>query len=194
TYWSVARSAPTANEKKSVKYEVLIKLSYRRQRLNHLGWLFAFLCSVSTGPGVLGDKAANLRVFRSSDGLKDSLATAISLSPRGTLWIKHGDANEISKFDGYSVHTMPSPGKNNFRVYESRSGQLWSLYKEGIVVYEGSQWVEHPIPEIRAEIEADPLRQIRQISLVPAERDRVFFLISDKLMEYDAASMRRTLV
>src|SRR5262249_35694099 len=48
--------------------------------------------------------------------------------------------------------------------------------------------------EIRDEIQADPLRQIRQISIIPAERDHAFFLVLDKLMEYDAAKMRATVI
>ncbi|MCI0534461.1 MAG: hypothetical protein L0Z50_04470, partial [Verrucomicrobiales bacterium] len=142
------------------------------------------------------DKAANWQIFRASDGLKDSAVSAISLSPRGKLWIKHGEANEISVFDGYTFGALPSPGKNNFRVYESRSGQLWSLYDEGLTVFDPTHqtWVQHPIREIRDEIREYPLRQIRQIPLVPAERDHVFFLVADKLMEYDAAQTRTIII
>jgi ligand-binding sensor domain-containing protein len=153
-----------------------------------------FACVVV--PLAWADRAADWQIFRASDGLKDTPVSAISLSPRGNLWIKHSDANEITLFDGYTFSGRPSPGKNSFRVYESRSGQLWSLYPEGLMVFDRIQqvWVPHPIREIREEIQADPLRQIRQISLIPAERDHVLFLVSDKLMEYDAAKMRPTVI
>ena len=156
--------------------------------------LFALSCLAAPSRAV-ADKAANWRAFRAGDGFVDSGASAISMSPRGTLLVKHTDAAEISSYDGYTVRLLPSPGRNGFRVHESRSGQLWSLYQEGITVFDGTQWVQHAIPDIRSENRADPiLRQIRQISLIPAERDRVLFLLSERLMEYDISTMRPTVI
>jgi signal transduction histidine kinase len=158
-------------------------------------WLRALLFFLLATPGNRADPTAHLRVFRTADGLAESAVTSISLSPRGNLWIKHGEADEIGVFDGYVItNAVPSPGKNNFRVHESRSGQLWSLYQEGVARFKGTRWIQHPIPEIRAEIQADPLRQIHQISLIPAERDHVLFLVSDRLMDFDAAKSRTTVL
>lgn len=163
----------------------------RHDRMNRLGALLLLPACLLAPSRALADKSANWRAFRAGDGFVDSGASAISMSPRGTLLVKHTDAAEISAYDGYTVRRLPSPGRTGFRVYESRSGQLWSLFFEGLTVFDGTQWIQHSIPEIRAENSVDPiLRQIRQISLIPAERDRVLFLVSDRLMEYDVSTMR----
>ncbi|MBI4658700.1 MAG: hypothetical protein HY735_07595 [Verrucomicrobia bacterium] len=133
------------------------------------------------------EKPLNWRIFRASDGLKDSLVVGVTVSPRGNIWVKHGESDEISVLDGYTVRTMPSPGRDNFRVYESRTFQLWSLYTNGLVAYDGKLWVPHPIAKVREEIQANVLRQVRQIPLIPVHQDRVYFLLPDKLMEYDSA-------
>ena len=136
----------------------------------------------------LGERVSNWRMFKASDGLAESYSTSVSMSRSGNVWVKHGDAAEISVYDGYRIQTMASPGRDFYRVYESRTGQLWSLYSGGLLLYAGEQWVRHPVAQIQSEIQADPLRQLRQIPLVPADRDRVLFLVSDQLMEYEASS------
>jgi signal transduction histidine kinase/ligand-binding sensor domain-containing protein len=162
---------------------------------------------------VLGDRNSNWRMFKAADGLPETYCGAVTVSPRGNVWVKHGDAGQISVYDGYKIQTLPSPGHDNYRVYESRTGQLWSLYASGLAVYAAGQWVYHPVPEIRAQIQADFRRQVRQlpllpaerdrvlifgqmrqIPLLPAERDRVLFLLPDKLMEYDSANRTATIL
>lgn len=159
-------------------------------------WVNAFV--ISSGLIFLAtaqaEKAARWRVFRAGDGLKDSHVDAITSSPRGNIWMKHADSDEISYYDGYAINTLPSPGKDYFRIYESRTRQLWSLYTNGLVIFNGSQWVRHPIPEIGSEFQADLLRQVRQIPLIPMQKDRVLFLLSDRLMEYDASKGEATVL
>jgi len=143
--------------------------------------------------GVRAEKTAHWQIFRASDGLKDSHAVAITLSQRGNVWVKHADADEISVFDGYTFRSLASPGRDSFRVYESRTGrQLWSLSTNGLIMYDGKQWGHHPVPEIRAEIQSDVLRQIRQIPLLPVFQGRTLFLLSTRLMEYDATRRETT--
>jgi signal transduction histidine kinase/ligand-binding sensor domain-containing protein len=157
--------------------------------------LLAGLCliwgAVSEG---WAQSSSNWRVFRATDGLADSYTTAVTLSPRGNIWVRHGEADQVTVWNGYNFSTMPAPDKNNYRIYESRSGQLWSLDSQGLWVHDGNQWTHHAIPEIKGEFRADPLRQVREIAMVPAERDRIFFLLSDQMMDYDAVQRRATVV
>lgn len=160
---------------------------------NRLALVLALLACVALPTFCFAAHNANWRVFRAVDGLTDSSVTAVSVSPKGNVWASHSDAAEISMLDGYTVRRLPAPSRDSFRIYESQTGQLWSIYPEGLMLYDGTQWIPHPIGPIRAEIQRDLLRQIRQIPLVAIQHDRVLFLLSDKLMEYDA-SRRQTIL
>jgi hypothetical protein len=46
------------------------------------------------------------RVYNASDGLKESFATAVTIGPRGTVWVKHSETDAISSLDGYSVSNI----------------------------------------------------------------------------------------
>lgn len=125
------------------------------------------------------------RVYRTSDGLRDTQVTSVTLSPRGNVWARHGELGVISVLDGYEIRQLPSP-PGNYRVYESKSGQVWSLYPNGLLELINNKWVAYPISEIQEELESDPLRRIRQIPLYPTKRDHILFLCSKGLYEYIA--------
>ena len=114
----------------------------------------------------------------------------MTVSPRGNVWLKHGELDESSWLDGYSVNKLASPGGANYRIHESRSAQIWSLYGSGLEEYQGGQWIKYPIPEIRAEFQTNVLRQVRQVPLVPGEREHILFLLPDRLMEYHSGLNR----
>lgn len=147
------------------------------------------LVLAGAGSELAAERSSNWKMFKAADGLHETYASSLTVSPRGTVWIKHGvGATHLSVYDGFQIQTLPSAGPDAYRVYESRTGQLWSLSSSGLVVYAGEQWHAHPVAEIQAEIRSDPLRQLRQIPLLPAEQNRVLFLLSDRLMEYDSSS------
>jgi len=126
------------------------------------------------------------RVYRVSDGLKENQVTSVTVSPRGNIWARHGELNVLSYLDGYTVKHIPAPS-GNYRIYESKSGQIWSLYSGGLQELKGDRWVAYPIDDIRDEVASDPLRRIRQIPLLPTKRDRVCFLTSKALFEFDSS-------
>ncbi|MBI4325184.1 MAG: hypothetical protein HY674_07950, partial [Chloroflexi bacterium] len=146
-------------------------------------WLFVAALSFVLAGRCFAQKTVHWRVFKVGDGS----AAAVSVGPKGNVWVKNADSPQINWLDGYATHRIAAPNADNYRVYESRSGQLWSLYPEGLLLYEYGEWSRHPVSEIQGELRLNPLRQLRQISLLPAEVNHVFFLLSDRLMEYDAA-------
>src|SRR5436190_7565054 len=150
--------------------------------------LLLFTTAIVSG----AEPPARDRFFRISEGY----AAAISISPRGTVWVRHGNVPLISWFDSYQRGQITAPETSTFRVYESSSGQLWTVCSDGLLRYDRGQWTRHVIPEIRAELQVNPLqRQFnKQISLVPAEIDHVFALLSDRLIEYDAGDHKVTVV
>lgn len=153
--------------------------------------LSAFLLITSAAMAASAPSGARAQLFRISEGY----AAAISFSPRGAIWVRHGNVPLISWFDGYQRGQITAPETSTFRVYESRSGQLWTVCPDGLLRYDRGQWTRHTIPEIRAELApVNPLRPLKQISLVPAEIDHVFILLADRLIEYDADKHVVTLI
>jgi len=143
------------------------------------------------------EREANWRIYRAADGLRESLTTAITISPHAdheNVWVKHGEVDSISVLDGYTIHQVPAPGERNYRVYESRAGKIWSIYDQGLLEFVGEQWLRYPIPEVRREIDANPLRQLRQTTLVPAAQDRVLILLPDRLIDYRSVRREATLL
>ena len=130
------------------------------------------------------------RVYRAADGLGESSVVAVTISPRANVWAKHPNGS-ISWLDGYQARSIPLSSSGNFPAYESRSGQIWSAYAEGVMEYRRDQWVQYPVNEIRAETQSNPLRLFaRPIPLLPAERDHVLAALPDRLLEFDAGQNR----
>src|SRR5262249_22635602 len=119
------------------------------------------------GANLLAQRTGNWRIYRSADGLRDSLTTALTVSPRGRIVAKHGEADQLSILDGYEVTNVPSPGGGNYRVYENRTGQLWAIHPEGVQELRDGGWMLFPIKEIQAEYQSNLLRKVRQIPLLP---------------------------
>jgi signal transduction histidine kinase len=134
------------------------------------------------------------RIYKAADGLSESYCSALSFSPRGNLYVKHGDSEACSVLDGYDVRRLPSPaGGANFRIYEGRTNQLWALYPAGIQEFHDGKWFTYEIPQMKLEKQADPLRS-RPISLVPIKRGRVLFLFLDALMVFESVEEKTSVV
>ena len=78
-------------------------------------WALCGLLTFLLAIPVRADRASNWRMFKAGDGLRETYTASISVSRAGNVWVKHGDAAEISVLDGYSVGTMPTPGRDNYR-------------------------------------------------------------------------------
>ncbi len=167
----------------------------RRLKVTDTSWLglWLFFLGLLSTPA-LGDSTGSWRLFSSRDGLHDSFSTSITWSSRSNIWVKHGEFDSLTMFDGYEARTFPSLGTGGLRVYESRSGQLWTIYQYGLAEFRNRKWIMHPIDAISREMQTNLIRQVRQIPLVPAERDHVFFLVSDRLMEFHVSTGRQTVI
>lgn len=160
------------------------------------GGLFAsLLVWLGAGAGLLAQDGSNWRVYKAADGLGESLTKWVTVSPRGNVWASHsGQSDSVSKLDGYTIKPVRMIDDGGTPVYESRSGQLWSVNQEGLMLYSRGVWTAHPVAEIRAEMSADLLRRVRSVPLIPAEVDHVFFLLPARLLDYEAVSGRVTVI
>lgn len=144
--------------------------------------VLAFLCAVP--PAVCAQRAAHWRVYKAADGLAESFSTTVTVSPLERVWIRHGDSDTLSWLDGYEVHKLACPPGGTFRIYETRTNQLWSMFPGGIAAFRREQWLEYPLSDIRNELLANPRYKIRPFPMIPGRSGRVLFLQPDRLMEF----------
>jgi signal transduction histidine kinase/ligand-binding sensor domain-containing protein len=151
--------------------------------------------------GVTGRAQVNWRSFtREADDLAALNPTYLTFSPRGNLWVRHKDEPFLTRLNGYEAKTILGPtgaGASSllaFRVYESVTGQLWMRHPEGVQWLEGANWVVGQVPEIRADLVANPLRVARPTPLLPAEYNRLFILLGDGLLKFDALTKQSYVV
>src|ERR1041384_6434205 len=70
---------------------------------------------------------------------------SVTLGPRGRVLACQGDGAAITILDGYTNRrvNLPDTVSHPVRVYESRTGQLWTTYAEGLLMYKSGQWIHH---------------------------------------------------
>ncbi|MEA2064492.1 MAG: triple tyrosine motif-containing protein, partial [Gemmatimonadota bacterium] len=155
-----------------------------------------FLCP-KDGTGA-GGQATNLRFFFSPDGLAESWASFVTVGSSGRIWVSHGSVNRLSWFtgwpgpDGKFVYSMPSPGVD-LKVYESDSGQLWSLYLNGIQQFRDGKWVRYKIDEITNLYPADKVVRTL-IPFLPGEKNHCFYLMPEGLKLFNAGTQAAELI
>jgi signal transduction histidine kinase len=146
---------------------------------------FAIACLLlGSVAATAAERSTHLRVFRPVG----SGPANITISPSGSIISRSADGANVLILDGYSRREVTLPSENNFRVYQSRSSQLWTVARDGLYLYHGNEWTHHPIAEIRSEFASNPVLagQLRQISLLPAEVNHILILLSDRLLDYAA--------
>ena len=149
---------------------------------NRAGWcLVLTVCFCSS---VWAQRSTHVRVFRPSG----SYPANITISPTGSVLSRSGDSPELLVLDGYTRREIEMLVETSYRVYQSRSAQLWSVTKQGLQFNHGDEWTLHPISEIQTEVASNPLRQLRQVTILPAEVNRVLILLSDRLLDYNAGT------
>ena len=126
--------------------------------------------------------AIHTRVFRTAG----SYPSIVSVAPNGPVLSKAGDGSVLTLLDGFTRRDIGVPEDIIYRLHESRSAQIWSATKDGLILYSdtGNAWTLFPLQEIRAFLSASS-RQLRQVALLPAELNHVFVLLPDKLLDFD---------
>jgi signal transduction histidine kinase len=135
------------------------------------------------------------RVYESGAGLKETFALSVSVSPRGNVWVRHPLASGVSWLDGYQVRVIGGGEEDaRYPVYESRTGQIWSLYEEGLMEYRRGRWLRFPVDAIRVEHQTSPSRLLRSIPLLPVERDHVLVLLPHQLSKHNPSAGQATIL
>ena len=134
-------------------------------------------------PTLFAQTRGHWSAFKKVDGLAENACVSVTIGAGGTILVRHVKSTTVSALDGYEVTSIPAPGPNHYRVYESPGGQLWTVAPEGLQEFRDGEWVLHRVPEI-----ADHFRAgfTNSIPLCPVRQGRVLLLLPDRLLEFDA--------
>jgi signal transduction histidine kinase/DNA-binding response OmpR family regulator len=115
------------------------------------------------------------------DGLAETYSYAVSMTPGGSAYIRHGSVLSMSVLDGYSVTRIPDPRgsaqvdfPSTKRVYAGTGGALWTTSLDALLEYRDGKWTVRYTPPAGRQV----------LAAVPAGR-RVMVLLEDGLREFD---------
>ena len=134
-------------------------------------------------PSVCAQPRGHWSAFKKADGLAENACVSVTIGAGGNVLVRHLKSNAVSALDGYEVTSIPAPGPNRHRVYESPGGQLWTVAAEGLQEFRDGEWVLHRVPEIADRFRAG---STEPIPLCPVRQGRVLLLLPDRLLEFDA--------
>lgn len=135
------------------------------------------------GPNLFAPPANPWRVFKQSDGLAENACVSVTVGAGGHVLVRHPNSDAISLLDGYEITTVPGPPGNPNRVYESPSGQLWTVAPQGLLEFREGAWLPHPVPQIPRQLQTG---DTNPIPLLPVRHGRVLILLRDQLLQFKA--------
>src|SRR5947207_7341436 len=120
------------------------------------------------------------RYWQAQQGLANTYIDVLSRTPDGAVWAIHGDASLISRFDGRSFTSMPSPFVyGRFDSIDGRNG--WIADRNGLHRLEDGKW------ELFAGNGLPPFPANRPLMALDLGGGRAL-VMADRLARFSAAS------
>ena len=117
------------------------------------------------------------RTFTKTDGLPENSCVSVSVSASGNILLRHAKSPAVTVFDGYEFTSVPAPGTNRGRIYESPGGQLWTVTRGGLLEFRDGEWSPHLVPQIATHFRDGRTNEIR---LAPIRQGRVMIFLPDE--------------
>ncbi|MBX3747499.1 MAG: hypothetical protein KF833_19490 [Verrucomicrobiae bacterium] len=141
-------------------------------------------------PSAPAQPSPRLVAWRAADGLPQSATFGVWIEPDGQILTAHGPNWPAARFDGFRIHSLTNSTGAPHRVYAGPGDTHWAVDRNGLLERNASGWQSHPVAEIAADARAHPIRAVRPVPLLPADRHRVLILLPDRLLLYDARERR----
>ncbi|RJP25127.1 MAG: hypothetical protein C4527_17515 [Candidatus Omnitrophota bacterium] len=150
-----------------------------KQLIKSVWIVFFFLFSLISIQPSLAQTPPHWRFWLAENGLRESCSNAVFVAPDGHVLVNHGHVDQMSILDGYTVANIPSPGVG-VPVYESPSGEIWSVFGDGFQKYEyerditDGRWIRYPIQPNGSSI----------LSFFPISDNQIWYIHADRMMRY----------
>jgi signal transduction histidine kinase len=124
-------------------------------------------------------QAAPWRDYNATEGFPESAFRSVTLAESGAILAVSATSARVCLFDGYEAKSLPLPAGAE-RVYQSPSGQLWTLSAQGLWTMKDQTWKLYPLPDVAAAPSAS------QIPLCPVRLNVALCLLPGRLIECNA--------
>jgi signal transduction histidine kinase len=141
-------------------------------------------------------RASNWRGYTQVDGLPESGCISLTYSPRNKVLVRHANSPIVSELDGYDVRRLPAFEPEKSRIYQSPGGQLWTVVSEGLREFRAGVWVDHPVPDVAAELRLGSSHLLDLVPLYPVRQGVVLVLLPSRLLQlnFEGQDNLRTIV
>jgi len=156
--------------------------------MRSLAPLLALTAALAGLTATAGEATNAWRLFTRADGLAENTCVSLTVGASGNVLVRHAKSGVVSVLDGYEITTVPAPGTNRGRVYESPGGQLWTVAGDGLLEFRDGAWRPHPVPQIAAHFRAGATNEVR---LQPVRQGRVIILLPGETLKLDASDPER---
>ena len=141
-------------------------------------------------------RASNWRGYTQVDGLPESGCISLTYSPRNKVLVRHANSPVVSELDGFDVRRLPAFEPEKSRIYQSPGGQLWTVVAEGLREFRAGAWVDHPVPDVAAELRLGSGHILDLVPLYPVRQGVVLVLLPSRLLQlnFEGQDSLRTVV
>jgi signal transduction histidine kinase len=123
-------------------------------------------------------QAASWRDYNVAGGFPESAFRSVTITESGAVLAVAAASPRVCLFDGYETKSIALPA-GAARVYQSPSGQLWTLSALGLWTMKDQSWNLYPLDLAKAP-------PVSQISLCPVRLNVVLGLLPGRLIEFSA--------
>lgn len=149
--------------------------------------------------------ASSWRIWTKADGLMESVVFGLTADSAGHILVKSGDVPSISILDGYQVTQLPSPHTYG-RFLNSPEKEIWSFDTKGIEIHDAFGWHKYLDGDIAGFANTSSMRRTQwfvysytrgledRMDVVPEGGQRGIIMFPDRLMEWNRATLRKSVV
>ena len=123
------------------------------------------------------------RYWTMADGLYESYASNVAITPEGIAWAHHGQVDFVSALDGYRVRQIAGSEGLERPIFGIPGRSAWTLGPQGLMTLHDLRWTAQATPALRGAVAA-----------LPSGKGEALVLLPERLAAFDFATGNVTVV